>query len=119
MTREEAIKVLEMFLFKQCDLERTKFAYDDNTVWDAVKMASEALEQEPCEDTVRREDVLTKLRFWCGHYDGIYRAIDEIKELPSVQPTPVYFPPCVDCHKKMDEIRRVYDKLMEQKAAQT
>ena len=47
MTREEAIKVLEMFLHKQCDLERTKFAYDANTVWEAVNMASEALEQEP------------------------------------------------------------------------
>lgn len=45
MTREEAIKVLEMFLHKQCDLERTKFAYDQLTVWDAVNMASEALAQ--------------------------------------------------------------------------
>lgn len=45
MTREEAIKVLEMFLYKQCDLERTKFAYDQLTVWDAVKIASEALKQ--------------------------------------------------------------------------
>lgn len=45
MTREEAIKVLEMFLYKQCDLERTKFAYDQLTVWDAVNMASEALKQ--------------------------------------------------------------------------
>lgn len=43
MTKTEAIKVLEMFLHKQCDLERTKFAYDELTVWDAVKMASEAL----------------------------------------------------------------------------
>lgn len=47
MTRKEAIKVLEMFLHKQCDLKRTEFAYDANTVWGAVKMASEALEQEP------------------------------------------------------------------------
>lgn len=46
MTREEAIKVLEMFLHKQCDLGRTEFAYDQLTIWDAVKMASDALEQE-------------------------------------------------------------------------
>lgn len=47
MTREKAIKVLEMFLHKQCDLDRTEFAYDQLTIWDAVKMASDALEQEP------------------------------------------------------------------------
>ena len=46
MTREKAIKVLEMFLHKQCDLGRTEFAYDQLTIWDAVKMASDALEQE-------------------------------------------------------------------------
>lgn len=43
MTSEEAIKVLEMFLYKQCDLGRTRFAYDQNTIWEAVNMANEAL----------------------------------------------------------------------------
>ena len=53
MTREEAIKVLEMFLHKQCSLERTRFAYDPDTVWDAVKMAFDALEQpEPTHDAI-------------------------------------------------------------------
>ena len=46
MTREEALKVLEMFLHKQCDLKRTEFAYDANTVWDAVNIATKVLEQE-------------------------------------------------------------------------
>ena len=52
MTNEEALDILAMFLHKQCDLERTKFAYDANTIWDAVKMAKEALEEEPvkCRD---------------------------------------------------------------------
>lgn len=50
MTRDKALEVLEVFLYKQCDLGRTEFAYDANTVWEAVKMANEALEQEPCED---------------------------------------------------------------------
>lgn len=27
---------------------------------------------------------------------------------------PTYYPPCIDCHKKMDEIRRAHDKLKEQ-----
>jgi len=44
-----------MFLYKQCDLERTKFAYDDNTVWDAVKMASESLKQDSVLDKIRAE----------------------------------------------------------------
>jgi ADP-dependent phosphofructokinase/glucokinase len=77
MTREEAIKVLEMFLHKQCDLGRTEFAYDANTVWDAVHMASNALKQEP-----------------------------------------VYFPPCVDCNTKMNEIREAYDKLKNQEPSE-
>ena len=46
MTKEEAIKVLEMFLHKQCDLKRTEFAYDANTIWKAVNMATKALNQE-------------------------------------------------------------------------
>lgn len=44
ITREEAIKILEMFLHKQCDLERTKFAYSQEEIWHAVKMATESLE---------------------------------------------------------------------------
>lgn len=55
MTREKALKVLEMFLFKQCDLARTKFAYDANTVWDAVNMALEALEQKNVLEDIRAE----------------------------------------------------------------
>jgi len=45
MTVEEAIEVLDMFLDKQCDLERTKFAYDENTVWSAVQMGRDALKE--------------------------------------------------------------------------
>lgn len=45
LSREEAIKVLEMFLHKQCSLGRTEFAYDADTVWKAVKMAAESLKQ--------------------------------------------------------------------------
>lgn len=60
MTREEALKVLEMFLHKQCDLKRTEFAYDANTVWNAVNMASKALEQEPCDDCISRQAILNK-----------------------------------------------------------
>ena len=45
MTVEKAIKVLDMFLHKQCDLERTASAYDQNTVWSAVQMGRDALKE--------------------------------------------------------------------------
>ena len=52
--KQYALKVLEMFLHKQCDLERTKFAYTQEEVWGSVKMATEALEKQipkkPVED---------------------------------------------------------------------
>lgn len=41
--KEDALEVLDMFLCKQCDLERTSIAYDQSTVWHAVKMATDAL----------------------------------------------------------------------------
>lgn len=46
LSRDEAIKVLEMFLHKQCSLGRTEFAYDANTVWEAVKMATDNLKTD-------------------------------------------------------------------------
>ena len=35
---------------------------------------------------------------------------DAIKAL---EQEPKYYPPCEDCHKRMDEIRRIYDKLQD------
>jgi len=32
----------------------------------------------------------------------------------ALEQEPSYYPPCIDCNKKMDEIRRAYDKLKEQ-----
>lgn len=40
------------------------------------------------------------------HLRDIQNAIDNA---PIVQPK--YFPPCEDCNKKMEEIRRAYDKM--------
>ena len=39
-------------------------------------------------------------------------ALDVAIQALSQEPT--YYPPCIDCNKKMDEIRRAYDKLKEQ-----
>ena len=52
MTKKKAIKILEMFLHKQCDLGRTKCAYDAEEVWAAVKMAADTLENGLMEDWI-------------------------------------------------------------------
>lgn len=41
---------------------------------------------------------------------NLYKMFEEIIDnAPAVQPK--YFPPCEDCNKKMEEIRRAYDKM--------
>lgn len=54
MTRERTLKVLEMFLDKQCSIERTLNHMDttDVEIWDAVYTATKALSVESCEDTI-------------------------------------------------------------------
>lgn len=42
------------------------------------------------------------------HYEAKQMAIQALSQEPT------YYPPCIDCNKKMDEIRRAYDKLKEQ-----
>lgn len=34
--------------------------------------------------------------------------------IKALEEEPIYYPPCIDCNKKMDEIRHAYDKLKEQ-----
>ena len=45
-TEDVAIEILDMFLHKQCSLERTKRHYSPEAVWHAVKMARDRLGQE-------------------------------------------------------------------------
>lgn len=54
MTKKDAVKILEMFLHKQCDLKRTEFAYSDSEVFNAVKMSKEALEKLTIPKKVKR-----------------------------------------------------------------
>lgn len=58
MTPQKALKILEMFLHKQCDLQRTEFAYSQNEVYMAVSMAKYALEK-PIQETTEQEKTLT------------------------------------------------------------
>ena len=46
MDKKEALNCLKMFLHKDCSIERTKFLYNDNEIWQAVKIAYEALKAE-------------------------------------------------------------------------
>lgn len=58
MTPQKALEILEMFLHKQCDLQRTDFAYCQNEVYMAVSMAKFALEK-PLQETNEQEKTLT------------------------------------------------------------
>ena len=75
MTREDAIKVLNM-------VEAHGLADE------AKRMAIEALEQEPCEDAISRQaviDLSEKVRFECGSVSQMV-SVSKIKELPPVTP---------------------------------
>lgn len=55
----------------------------------------------------------------CGKCDLVMPSKEPILEaynlaIKALEQEPSYYPPCIDCHKKMDEIRRAYDKLKEQ-----
>ena len=58
MTPQEALEILEMFLHKQCDLQRTEFAYSQNEVYMAVSMAKYAL-KKPLQETTEQSKSLT------------------------------------------------------------
>lgn len=60
MDNQQATKILDMFLHKQCDLERTRFAYSQNEIWEAVSLAAQAIQHTnivQCKDCVFSEDV--------------------------------------------------------------
>lgn len=58
MTPQKALEILEMFLHKQCDLQRTEFAYSDIEVYCAVSMAKNAL-KKPLQETTEQDKALT------------------------------------------------------------
>ena len=97
MTREEAIKILEQF--KKC-LADVVFDEKGSEAW---QMAIKALEQEPCDDAISREELLKAIDTWdkfgCDadtklvryqehyvpyiHYDDVVKCI---KGMPPVRP---------------------------------
>ena len=81
MTREEAIKVLKEIEYP---VNGDNKEYRDT----AFEMAIKALEQEPCDDAISREDALMALTGeWTELTDElIHQFIRRIKNLPSVNP---------------------------------
>lgn len=47
------------------------------------------------------------------YYKALSEGIKALKAVSSAEPT--YYPPCEDCHTKMNEIRKAYDKLKKPK----
>ena len=100
MNKKRALEVLEMFLDKQCSLERTLNHMDttDVEIWDAVYTARNALSAEPCEDAISRAAAIKAMddleqedieRYSCSIPEGFdgKRAIEALQKLPSVTPT--------------------------------
>ena len=78
---------------------------------------------KPCEDCISRQDLIGTMHVIMddaiiGNEDENYECLDDIKQqyieiakgMKSVQPKPIFYPPCEDCNTKMDKIRRAYDK---------
>jgi len=83
MTREEAIFTIEHrdSIMDYCESKQ---------LGEALEMAIEALEQEPCEDTVKREAVLNYIRDnyrrWFINDDAFMQCVNGIKNIVPVTP---------------------------------
>ena len=86
MTRKEAIKNIEQLLrwyVKEEPMSETMYKRE------AVKVAIEALEQEPCEDAVSRKEVLEYIEYSCADLESACEndeVCHDIKSMPSVRP---------------------------------
>ena len=65
--------------------------------------------EEAIKEIIRAYDVLD---FSC-HMDNRRKEAFNMAKV-ALEQEPVYFPPCVDCNTKMNEIREAYDKLKKQ-----
>ncbi len=89
MTREEkknALHCLKVMIdeevCEECDLYGTTGT--DHCEADCVRVAIKALEQEPCEDAISREDAIK--RCWFGMTS--FLIADNLRKLPPVTPQP-------------------------------
>ena len=106
MTREECKDVLQaLWRYKDC-------GYSENEIRESLEMAIKALEQEPCEDTVSRQEVIDELNRLGRNafkddtdYDNFFAFLDS---LPSVTPTK-----CIATVKfSKEDMRELIDEKM-------
>ena len=58
---------------------------------------------------ISEKEVLDVIASWFESVEQQRILKGRIKAIPSAEPR--YYPPCEDCHKKMNEIRKAYDKI--------
>ena len=104
-TREEAIRIIR----EAFDVMEEE--YDSADDWkeehEARDMAIKALEQEPCEDAVSRKAVLEYIErsdAELGHSSENELVCQDIKEFPSVTPTPKWIPCSEGLPKKGQQV---------------
>ena len=94
MTREKALKLLNIQLYGSPEQLDKYGAYEHSR---ALKMAINALEQEPCEDSISRAEAILQIqRHGVGCFDpdefspeqAERFVINMLNELPSVNPQP-------------------------------
>ena len=85
MTKEEAKEWLDTLHYDYNTCEETQ------DVAEAIRMAIQALEKEPCEDAVSRKALMSHIenqsREWGEDYDT-EQILSDIEDFPSVTPTP-------------------------------
>jgi len=87
MTKEEAIQVLR-------DWDGYFIGHGSDDVNEALNMAIEALEKEPCEDCISRQEAIDAVIDLCRHYTPtksvnhphVDFVIEALQKLPSVTP---------------------------------
>ena len=95
MTREERKKAIEVLDDMKVKIDIPKAAKTQNDRNWALDIAIKALSQEPCKDTISREDVIKLVE--CSGYDLQFRTdnadmCDDVRKLPPVTPSRQWIP---------------------------
>lgn len=87
MTREEAYNRIDAIIEKH-EVDDVYITITNHKDYDALRMAREALEQEPCEDCISRQAVLEKMAYTETEegWSGMTVNVKDIEALPSVTP---------------------------------
>lgn len=119
MIREEAIKHIKDIICENNTVKHSNIVVFEEEK-EALRMAIKALSQEPCKDTISREDVIKLVE--CSGYDLQFRTdnadmCDDVRKLPPVTPSRrkghwiahsdggiwIKYYECSECHKHKGE----------------